>query len=130
MGTAAPLRPEVPHKEIELVAAALPHRRTVAQLHWGGGTPTSLSEEQIVHFLLDVAEAERRFGISLRSYVAEEQAPLAQLVAAGFVTDDGSRIEVTPAGRIFVRNVAMTFNTYLRRPRQNQDDRPLFSRTV
>jgi oxygen-independent coproporphyrinogen-3 oxidase len=27
-------------REIDLVAAALPNRRTVSQLHWGGGTPT------------------------------------------------------------------------------------------
>ena len=27
-------------REINLVAAALPNRRTVSQMHWGGGTPT------------------------------------------------------------------------------------------
>jgi len=28
------------HKELDLLAAALPHRRRVSQMHWGGGTPT------------------------------------------------------------------------------------------
>jgi oxygen-independent coproporphyrinogen-3 oxidase len=35
-------------KEVELVAARLPHRREVSQLHWGGGTPTFLDEKQLV----------------------------------------------------------------------------------
>ena len=34
-------------REIELVAAQLGQRRRVTQLHWGGGTPTHLSCEQI-----------------------------------------------------------------------------------
>jgi len=34
-------------KEIDLLADAIGNRRTVSQLHWGGGTPTFLSEEQI-----------------------------------------------------------------------------------
>jgi oxygen-independent coproporphyrinogen-3 oxidase len=35
-------------KEVALVAAKLPTRRTVTQLHWGGGTPTFLDEKQLV----------------------------------------------------------------------------------
>ena len=34
-------------KEIELVSSAIGSRRLVKQLHWGGGTPTFLSEGQI-----------------------------------------------------------------------------------
>jgi oxygen-independent coproporphyrinogen III oxidase len=34
-------------REVDLLAAALPHRRRVSQYHWGGGTPTYLSVEQI-----------------------------------------------------------------------------------
>jgi oxygen-independent coproporphyrinogen-3 oxidase len=34
-------------REIELLAAHLPHRRLVSQMHWGGGTPTYLSPAQI-----------------------------------------------------------------------------------
>ncbi len=39
-------------REIALVAEALPNRRTVGQYHWGGGTPTYLSVQEI-HALLD-----------------------------------------------------------------------------
>jgi oxygen-independent coproporphyrinogen-3 oxidase len=35
-------------KEVALVAARLPTRREVSQLHWGGGTPTFLDEKQLV----------------------------------------------------------------------------------
>jgi oxygen-independent coproporphyrinogen-3 oxidase len=34
-------------KELALVAAKLPTRREVTQLHWGGGTPTFLDEKQL-----------------------------------------------------------------------------------
>ena len=34
-------------KEVALVAAKLPTRRSVSQLHWGGGTPTFLDEKQL-----------------------------------------------------------------------------------
>jgi oxygen-independent coproporphyrinogen-3 oxidase len=35
-------------KEVALVAEKLPTRRSVSQLHWGGGTPTFLDEKQLV----------------------------------------------------------------------------------
>jgi oxygen-independent coproporphyrinogen-3 oxidase len=35
-------------QEVALVAAKLPRRREVSQLHWGGGTPTFLDEKQLV----------------------------------------------------------------------------------
>jgi oxygen-independent coproporphyrinogen-3 oxidase len=38
---------DVLEQEVALVAAKLPHRRTVTQLHWGGGTPTFLDEKQL-----------------------------------------------------------------------------------
>lgn len=34
-------------KELHLVAGALGERRTVSQLHWGGGTPTFLDNDQL-----------------------------------------------------------------------------------
>jgi oxygen-independent coproporphyrinogen-3 oxidase len=38
---------DVLEKEVALVAAHLPTRRTVSQLHWGGGTPTFLDQRQL-----------------------------------------------------------------------------------
>ena len=38
---------DVLETEVALVAERMPHRRTVTQLHWGGGTPTFLDERQL-----------------------------------------------------------------------------------
>ncbi len=35
-------------KELDLLAARLPHRRKLSQMHWGGGTPTYYEPEQMV----------------------------------------------------------------------------------
>ena len=34
-------------KEIDLLAGTLPDRRTIAQMHWGGGTPTYFEADQL-----------------------------------------------------------------------------------
>jgi oxygen-independent coproporphyrinogen-3 oxidase len=35
------------HREIDMLAAHLPHRRRVSQYHWGGGTPTHLTPAEM-----------------------------------------------------------------------------------
>ena len=39
---------DVLEKEVDLLAGGLPERRAIAQMHWGGGTPTYRSEERRV----------------------------------------------------------------------------------
>lgn len=41
-------------KEIALTADALPTRMTVSHLHWGGGTPTALSPDDLAVLMGDV----------------------------------------------------------------------------
>src|SRR5439155_3880609 len=83
------------------------------------------------NFHLDVGEVERLFGISFAEAFAAE---LAELTGAdspaghGLVTVTPAAIEVTPTGRLFVRNVCMVFDRYLRA--RASSDRPVFSRTV
>ncbi len=48
--------------------------------------------------------------------------------ADGLVTVSGSAIEVTPLGRMFVRNICMVFDQYLRD--RTAGAQPVFSRTV
>jgi len=43
-------------KELDLLAAHLPHRRMLSQMHWGGGTPTYYEPEQIVALWKAVTE--------------------------------------------------------------------------
>jgi oxygen-independent coproporphyrinogen-3 oxidase len=59
-------------REIEAVAHWIDRRRPLVQLHWGGGTPTYLSEEQmerLFHFLTD------RFKLAPGAEVAIEVDP-------------------------------------------------------
>jgi oxygen-independent coproporphyrinogen-3 oxidase len=53
-------KPYVEHLKVEMerVASLLPHRRKVAQYHLGGGTPTYLSPDELVHL---VQEFQRHF---------------------------------------------------------------------
>lgn len=80
---------------------------------------------------LDMAAVERRFGIGFRHYFAAE---LEELTAAASPTTDGlvqvtaGSIDVTPAGRLFIRNVCMVFDRYLRA--RTASAQPVFSRTV
>ena len=64
-----------------------------------------------------------------RTKLVEELASLDAAVSDGLVSRaaDGS-LEVLPAGRLLVRNVAMVFDAYL--PAQRSEGRPLFSKTV
>ncbi len=77
---------------------------------------------------LDSADVESRFGIRFADYFAAELAELGEPREHGFVTLDADRIDVTETGRLFIRNVCMIFDRYLRR--KTADGRPVFSRTV
>jgi len=58
--------------EIELVAARLPHRRTVNQMHWGGGTPTHLDPAGMRALWEEIG---RRFTLAPGAEVAIEVDP-------------------------------------------------------
>ena len=59
---------------------------------------------------------------------AQELRDLQTFVDDGLVELHGPRVELTPTGRVLVRNVAMAFDARLRA--QSGDDRPTFSMTV
>ncbi len=60
-------------REIEMVADALPGRGRIAQIHWGGGTPTSLSAASLVS-VMDVIRT--RFDMEAGAEVAIEIDPV------------------------------------------------------
>jgi oxygen-independent coproporphyrinogen III oxidase len=69
-----------------------------------------------------------RFGIDFDLYFARELAELREgPVRDGFLRIEGRTLELTPVGRLFVRNVCMTFDAHLR---AKAGARPVFSRTV
>jgi oxygen-independent coproporphyrinogen III oxidase len=55
------------------------------------------------------------FEVTLGDGWEAEREALAPLAADGLVTLEGGRVRVTELGRLFVRNVAMVFDAYLRR---------------
>jgi oxygen-independent coproporphyrinogen-3 oxidase len=75
------------------------------------------------------AAIEGRFGLAFESYFASELERLVAPegpVAHGFLRVDGEGLTVTAEGRLFVRNICMTFDRYL----PSHDSRPVFSRTI
>jgi oxygen-independent coproporphyrinogen-3 oxidase len=59
-------------QELDLLASALNGRRTINQLHWGGGTPTYLTPEQCERLFCAIAD---RFPLSEDAEVALEIDP-------------------------------------------------------
>jgi oxygen-independent coproporphyrinogen III oxidase len=80
------------------------------------------------NFSIDTAEVESRFGIRFADYFAVEWEELKVPQESGFVRLTPGRIEVTERGRLFIRNIGMIFDRYLRAKRAG--DTQVFSRTV
>lgn len=79
------------------------------------------------NFELDVDVVKARFGVEFDHYFAEELADLDRTIDPGFYERRGEKMVVLPLGQLFVRNVVMPFDKYLK---QTPQDKPLFSRTV
>jgi oxygen-independent coproporphyrinogen-3 oxidase len=79
--------------------------------------------------LIEVRDFERRFGLQFSRYFAEDLKLLREHEREGMVRISDLRVEATPAGCLFLRNLAMCFDAYLRRP-DTAHARPAFSRTI
>jgi len=82
------------------------------------------------NFTLDRKAIEERFGIDFDRYFADELAELRApdgAVQHDFLRIEPDRLEVVEHGRLFVRNICMVFDRYLRTKR---NEAPVFSRTV
>src|SRR5947209_1858141 len=60
-------------RELDLVAARLGDRKTLSQVHWGGGTPTFLDERQIERLFIAIT---RRFSPRPDAEIAIEIDPV------------------------------------------------------
>jgi oxygen-independent coproporphyrinogen-3 oxidase len=80
------------------------------------------------NFVLDIPAVEAKFGIRFAERFALELGELNEPVGHGFVEVDETAIRVTQMGRLFVRNICMIFDRYLRA--KQADGKPTFSRTV
>ncbi len=77
-------------------------------------------------FHLDKGAFEARFGTGFDRYFEQEQGHIRQCVRDGLLEESAGRIEVTELGKLFVRNVCMGFDYYLRQEGAHRK----FSRTV
>lgn len=110
-----------------LEAGRLPIERGVAL------TPDDRLRRHVIHslmcnFAIDIPAVEQRFDISFSDYFAEDIALLAEHEQTGMVSIASDAIRATDLGQVFVRNLAMCFDSYLRRG--ERDEKKPFSRTV
>ncbi len=68
----------------------------------------------ICHFALDFVEMEMKWGIVFKEYFAEALEKLTPMVEDGLVILQDDRLQVTPKGRLLIRNICMPFDAYLK----------------
>jgi len=85
-----------------------------------------LIRQLMCNFYLSFEELTQRFGVDYGTYFAREEADLAEFYAEAFVERRSDGLHVLPLGEVFIRNVCMVFDAYLRKPGHFTG----FSRTV
>lgn len=69
----------------------------------------------ICHFQLDTQQIAEQYAIEFSRYFAQELADLQGFIADGMLEINDQHIVVTGRGRLFIRNICMVFDAYLRR---------------
>ncbi|MDR2874646.1 MAG: oxygen-independent coproporphyrinogen III oxidase [Methylobacillus sp.] len=91
-----------------------------------------LRREAITHIMcdleLDKAAFGREWNINFDTHFADALHDLEDMQADGLVRLGAETIHVTEAGRVFLRNIAMAFDGYLRQPAA--ENKPRYSRTI
>jgi oxygen-independent coproporphyrinogen-3 oxidase len=88
----------------------------------------SVINRVLCHTVVVKADVEKEFGISFDDHFADELNQLALMERDNLVSLSRDRIKVEPLGRVFIRNVAMVFDAYLKRPEAEQ--KQVFSKTL
>ncbi|HSF14711.1 MAG TPA: oxygen-independent coproporphyrinogen III oxidase [Vicinamibacteria bacterium] len=81
------------------------------------------------NFVIDIPSVEKAWQVAFSDYFRPDLELLAPLVEEGLATVDDRSIHATPMGQLFVRNLAMCFDRYMRERHANET-KPVFSRTV
>jgi oxygen-independent coproporphyrinogen-3 oxidase len=76
---------------------------------------------------LDFATFGKEWNITIADYFASALTELRPLADDGLVDIGSGRISVTPSGRLFLRNIGMCFDRYLK---EATSDQPRYSRTA
>ena len=72
-------------------------------------------KEIICHFQLDFSLVERQFGINFRDYFQDELQDMAGFDSDGMISLSETQLRVENKGRLFIRNICMTFDAYLKK---------------
>jgi oxygen-independent coproporphyrinogen-3 oxidase len=78
------------------------------------------------NFHLNFEELKVRWGVEYDTYFAEDERALQPFYEDGFLVREPDGLRVLALGKVFVRNICMVFDTYLRMP----GGYSAFSRTV
>ncbi len=81
------------------------------------------------NFEVSIEEFQRRFGLSFREYFAAELPDLQPFVEDAFLEFSDHAIRATELGSLFIRNIAMVFDKFLRMKKQKHEQLR-YSRTV
>ncbi|MEO1078065.1 MAG: oxygen-independent coproporphyrinogen III oxidase [Pseudomonadota bacterium] len=82
----------------------------------------------ICDLTLDIADVEREYGIVFSEHFSEALDELTPAFEDGLIRQEGQRLEVSSAGRPFLRNLCMPFDEYLEH--HNRSGKAKFSATV
>ena len=82
--------------------------------------------EIMCHFKIDMKLFKDRYGKIFGDYFHNEAQEIRDFENEGFLKTEGNVISVTSRGKMFVRNIAMIFDSYLKKDREKQ----VFSKTV
>jgi len=82
----------------------------------------------LCHTVIFKDEVSREFAIDFDDYFAAELRSLEPAREDGLVLLEANTVRATWLGRIFIRNLAMSFDPYLER--QHLNAQPLFSKTL
>ena len=85
-----------------------------------------LISQLMCNFVLDKSELENKFGIKFEDYFDTEIVELEKFKQDNLLEERDNKLIITEAGRLFIRNIAMEFDIYLRKG----DLKVQFSRTV
>jgi oxygen-independent coproporphyrinogen-3 oxidase len=70
-------------------------------------------QQLMCDFELAIMPLEKKHGIEFRKYFATEMTKLAELADDGLLTIERDWLNVTPKGRLLIRNICMVFDNYL-----------------
>ena len=87
-----------------------------------------LITQLMCNFRLNYAELDSKFGVNYSDYFGNEHKNLGIFFDDDLICESADGLSITPVGRTFVRNIAMTYDAYLNG--SQADKAPTFSRTI